>query len=75
MSLYQSFGDSTKCTNYSEYHGHFHVRSLSALQQDRGTHLSFHFLLVLPCDQSERIIIIIIIIIIINLSHKHWLMV
>ena len=45
--MYQSFGDCTKCTNYSRYHRHFHVpqffNSLARLKYVSFISLSFIF--------------------------------
>ena len=55
QSVYQSFSDSTKSTNYNWYNRHFHVpQFFSILWQGPGTFTSFRYLSILPGDQSGQ---------------------
>ena len=49
QSLYQSFGDSTKSTNYNWYHRHFHIPQFFPCN-----YLSFRVLSILHNGQTEQ---------------------
>ena len=55
QSLYQSFGDCTKSTNYNWYKRHFHVPQFFRFpSKGRAIYPSFYFLSILLCGQSGQ---------------------